>query len=140
MCYVVLLSTSSPDDLSVYNTELVRYARDHEDEPSRELLENSHRWYVGSKTGCSCGFRHVTTADLGFSLPENWMPEDNEDIEATREFFTLVRKLAAGGAAVDCVSAWYGTPAAEIRRMDVPLSTIQDGEFRFFENYRFVFS
>ncbi|MBI4908815.1 MAG: hypothetical protein HY820_34660 [Acidobacteria bacterium] len=140
MCYVVYLSTSCADDLSVHNTELLRLRQEENPEAASGVLRYAHRWYVGSKAGCSCSFRHVTEAELGFGLPQDWMPEDAEDIAATAEFFRLARGLMESGHSVDCVDAWTGTAAVDIRHMGVELGRLPEGEFRFFENYHFEFA
>jgi hypothetical protein len=49
MCYVVFLSTTSPEDLTVHDTELMRFERELGNEQAITLPENPHRWYVASK-------------------------------------------------------------------------------------------
>jgi hypothetical protein len=142
MCYVVFLSTTSPEDLSVHDTELMRFERELGNEPAIALLENPHRWYVGSqgpKGCCSCHFRHAIAPELGFAVPQDWYPEDSGNIEATRQFFAIVRKLLGDDESVDCVDAWSQTMAADISRQEVSASNLQPGEFRFFENHHFIF-
>ena len=104
------------------------------------LLENSNRWRVGSRSGCGCGFRHLTAPELGFGAPEEWYPEEMEDVAATAEFFATVKQLLDRGERVDCVDVWSGTRADDVRRMEVRVAGLRAGEFRFFENYHFVFS
>jgi hypothetical protein len=142
MCYVVFLSTTSPEDLSVRDTELMRFERELGNEPAIALLENPHRWYVGSqgpKGCCSCHFRHLVSPELGFGVPEDWYPENSEDIEATGEFFAVIRKLIDDHETVDRVDAWTQTMATDICRREVSVSNLQRGEFRFFENHHFIF-
>jgi len=140
MCYVVFLSTSYPGDLSAHNTGLLQLNRELGAEPAIELLEHPFRWFVGSRQGCSCGFRHLTAPELGFNTPEEWFPEESEDLDASAEFFAVVRKLIGGGHKVDCVDSWTQTGCGLIRRMEVSTSTLRDGEFRFFENHHFLFT
>jgi hypothetical protein len=70
------------------------------------------------------------------------MPEDAEDIKATARFVHIVRDLLATGASVDCVDAWgHASQDADLTGTEtVDLSKVGPRGFRFFENYRFVFS
>ena len=73
MCYSLYLSTSSSEDLAGHNSELLRLARLDGTEPEgADLLRNQERWYVGSKSGCSCTFRHLFSVELGFGEPVDW--------------------------------------------------------------------
>jgi len=135
---VVLLSTTSGEDLSGRNTELLRFEREIGEEAA-VLLENSNRWRVGSRSGCGCGFRHLTAPELGFAAPEEWCPEEAEDVVATGEFFSVVEQLVERGERVDCVDVWSGTLVSDIRRMEVGVAGLRPGKFRFFENHHFVF-
>jgi hypothetical protein len=140
MCYVVFLSTSDPGDLTAHNTGLLRFSRELGREPAVELLEHPFRWHVGSRQGCGCGFRHLTAPELGFNTPEEWFPEEPEDLHATAEFFAVVQSLIAAGHKVDCVDVWTQTGCDLVRRMEVATSTLRDGEFRLFENHHFRFA
>jgi hypothetical protein len=144
MCYMVLLSTDSPKDLTECNDSLISFSR--ELPPLAEALQLSYpnKWFVGSRHNCSCGFRHlyIGSVELGFGQPEEWFPEETEDIEATVCFVNVIRNLLADGASVDCIDAWghesshanlSGTVAVDLSGMGVL-------EFRFFENHRFVFT
>jgi len=139
MCYVLLLSTSSAADLSAESTPLVRFEKPADDETLAQSLHHSYKWYVGSSTGCSCTFRHVMSREMGFGKPEDWSPEQAEEIAATGAFIAVVRKLLDAGHQVDCLNFWNGAGAGEITKLDVDLSIIADNEFRFFENYHFCF-
>ena len=140
MCYILFLSTSSLIDLSAESTTLVRFENLRADDIIAAGLHYSYKWYVGSKSGCSCSFRHLLTSDLGFGKPEDWFPENDGDIDATRTFVLVVRKLLYDGHRVDCMDTWHGAKSAEIVKMEVDLGGIADDEFRFFENYHFVFT
>lgn len=140
MCYALLLSTSSDEDLSKHNCEEVRFSRNIADHMPVHQLLYPNRWYVGSRTGCSCSFRHLYQPDLGFGIPEDWFPEEKADIEATKLFVRLVRPLLAKGEGVDCIDAWDGTSDMPFSKLPLNLSQIHDEEFRFFENHHFDFS
>jgi hypothetical protein len=141
MCYELILSTTSGDDLSQFNDEGLRFDRSHPERLATDALSHPHKWYIGSRTGCSCSFRHQYEPEQGFGAPEEWFQENQADIEATLKLIRLVRSLIARGEHVDCVDLWAGSdpsPGAP-SNMDVDLSRIRDEEFRFFENHHFDF-
>ena len=142
MCYTLLLSTTSPEDLSVHNTDLVRFTKDLPQIAEVAVLKHEHKWYVGSKSGCSCSFRHLYSIELGFGEPVQWYKEEPEDIDATLQVIQIIREIVARGESVDCVDAWprQETASAVTRQRDVDLSSMKDSEFRFFENHHFTFS
>jgi hypothetical protein len=142
MCYVLLLSTTSDEDLARLNTELVRFERELPAIADVAKLRHPHRWYVGSKSGCSCTFRHALDANIGFGEPEDWCPEEPDNLAATLFLMAVIRRLVESGESLDCVNAWHHqapAPAAETS-LDVDLSKITDREFRFFENHCFSFT
>jgi hypothetical protein len=141
MCYSVLISTDAERDLGVYNTALIRFEKDlaPEEEKVLGLMRHPHIWYVGSKSGCSCTFRHLHSIELGFGAPEDWYPEDSDEIEATKQFYDIVSTLVSEGSRVDCISIWSGTIEDGVQGLDVALSSIAREEFRFFENHHFNF-
>lgn len=143
MCYMILLSTDSDKDLSAENDDLVLLCRELPGLPEEDLLEYEYRWFVGSRNGCSCGFRHlsVESVGLGFGEAVEWYPEESEDLQATRKFISLVRGLAEQGARVDCIDAWHHSlqQAKLAGTIQVELSLLNDLDFRFYESHRFVF-
>jgi hypothetical protein len=142
MCYMLLLSTDSPADLSAHNDALITFSRQLPGLPEEQLLASPNRWFVGSRNECSSGFRHLhlTSVDLGFGEPEDWYPEEPEDLAATAKFIGIVRELVASGASVDCVDAWdHSDPPGIAGTVEVDLSRVGDRAFRFFERRRLVF-
>ncbi|MET3135108.1 hypothetical protein AAKU55_005411 [Oxalobacteraceae bacterium GrIS 1.11] len=144
MCYMTILSTTSNDDLSVHNNELVKFSEQMPGVPEEKYLQFPRQWFIGSKDACSCSFRHlyVTSVELGFGAPEDWYPEESEDIEATRQVIAVTRGLIEKGEQVDCVDAWMNDAAdADPLAGDlvVNLSEVDDLAFRFFESHRFTF-
>ena len=141
---MVLLSTDSSEDLSVHNDELVTFSRTLPPLAEVEALAHPHRWFVGSRHGCSCGFRHlyVGSVSLGFGEPQDWYPEEVEDLEATRRFLSVVKALLAAGACIDCIDAWgHETDSSNLSgTIYVNFAEVSDREYRFFENHRFVLS
>ena len=141
MCYEVILSTTSGADLSQFNEDGLRFEDSHPERASFSQLLYPNKWYIGSRTGCSCSFRHLYEPEHGFGAPEAWFPEETSDIEATLKFIRLVRSLIVSGERVDCFDLWAGSDAVPTLSvpMRVNLRTLHDEEFRFFENYHFDF-
>jgi hypothetical protein len=142
MCYVLLLGTDAPDDLSRDNAGGVVFSRELPGLPVARELALPHRWFVRVGT-CSCGFRHLyhDSVALGFAEPVDWFPEDADHLEATRHVIQTIRRLWRRGAAVECIDTWEGSGGTErpLETLVVDLRGIRDAEFRFFEGYRFVF-
>jgi len=140
MCYMLYLSTSSPEDLTRCNSDRLRFRRpDVGDNSSTTALENAQQWFVGSMDGCSCRFRHLADGDLDFGEPQDWMEEDEDSIRATRELYRVIASLVHSGNKVDCVDLWPASEPVEIRTISVRLSDVSEEAFRLFENYHFVF-
>jgi hypothetical protein len=141
MCYVLLLSTTSDADLTTFNSDALRFTKELPDIADVAKLEFPHRWYVGSRSGCSCGFRHLYSIELGFGEPVDWFEEQPEDVEATLELIRVIRELSDRGEGVDCVDAWDHRemqPVAETT-LEVDLANVSDTQFRLFENHHFIF-
>jgi hypothetical protein len=141
MCYLIYISTDSSEDLSQHNSALIRFEKDFGDrEPEvLDLLQYEYLWYVASKAGCSCTFRHLSSIELGFSEPVYWYKESSDEIEATRIFYDIASSLILSGKNIDCIEIWTGTRKDQIQHLKVDLSSIRRDEFRFFENHHFVF-
>jgi len=140
MCYSLYLSTSSPEDLTKHNSELVRFRRpEPADEKWTGLLQHEHKWFVGSKSQCSCTFRHFTSPDLGFTEPQDWAPEDKDNIEATAELYRVIHGLASAGERVDCLDVWFDARPDAIEEMVVKLDAVSEKQFLLFENYHLLF-
>ena len=142
MCYFILLSTSSDEDLSQYNNELVRFEKNIPDIPEVKDLKYKNSWYLGSKSGCSCTFRHLCSIELGFAPPEDWYPEEEEEIEATLQVARIIRRLVNQGELVDCLDIWEGNKDKNmpLKAIEVNLADVPDEAFRFMENHLFTFS
>ena len=140
MCYAVYISTDSAEDLSARNSELVRFEKvtDPISDPCTRLLEFSYRWYVGSKSGCSCTFRHLTSIDLGFSEPLSWYPEEEQELVATKELYRTLTHLVSSGHHVDLLDRWEGAEPEDIRMLEVPLDDVSETAFRMFEDHKFT--
>ena len=141
MCYALYLSTDSQKDLTKQNSDLVRFEPISNDDENHftMLLKNCNKWYVGSKSGCSCTFRHLKSIELGFGEPEDWYREDQDEIDATKELFHLIEQIIFSEDQVDCISIWEGSDPEDVVKMDVQLSLLSDVSFRFFDNHHFVF-
>ena len=140
MCYTLLLSTSSSEDLSVQNCDLVRFEKEMPEHAPLDALRYPNIWFVGSRSGCSCSFRHLYSIELGFGEPADWYPEEREDIAATLTFVKIVKSLLSRGEQVDCIDVWRQPEEVRLSSIEVDFGTIDEAEFRFFENHRFDFT
>ena len=142
MCYLVYISTNFEGDLAQHNSGLISFEKDvSEGDPDIiDLLQYKNRWFVGSKAGCSCTFRHLHSIELGFGEPVEWYAEDPDEIDATRLFYDVMIDLISSGNQVDCIEIWTETKKDQIKRLEVNLGSISRKAFRFFENHHFVFS
>ena len=139
MCYTLILSTTSHADLTQFNSEEITFDRNLPDRTPFEQLLYTDKWYVGSRTGCSCSFRHLYGPEFDFRVPEDWFPEEKSDIQATLAFIRLVRSLVLKGEKVDCIDVWESDHTEPPALIPVDLSRVRDEEFRFFENHHFDF-
>ena len=142
MCYLVYISTNFEGDLSQHNSALISFGKDFTNcEPEIiDLLLYEYHWYVGSKAGCSCTFRHLSSIELGFGEPVYWYEESSDEIEATKIFYDEILSLIFQGNKVDCIEIWEGTKKNQIKLLEVDLSAVPRDAFRFFENHHFVFN
>jgi hypothetical protein len=140
MCYAVYLSTDSPEDLAVHNSELVRFESlgVPSEDPCAASLAFANRCYVGSKSGCSCTFRHLASIELGFGEPEDWCKEEQDELDATRELYSVIASLLASGYSVDLLDRWEGAQPDDIKTLDVALDEVSREAFRLFENHIFT--
>ena len=139
MCYSVYISTDSDEDLSLCNSELLRFERlaAGGGVPYETLLGFANQWYVGSKSHCSCTFRHLYSVELGFGEPVDWYPEEQDELAATALLYGVLSGLLSAGAHVDLIDVWAGTEVEEVVTLDVSLSAIPAAAFRLFENHKF---
>lgn len=150
VCNVIFLSTTSDEDLSLTGGGLFRLYRVALDERETAVrtLKHPHRWYLECRYGgCSCHFRHSdniqfegsspVAVDPTFGPPEEWCPEDDDDLESTAAFYDLLLRLIGVGHQVDVVDVWNGDDSGAVRTMSVSLSSVPREHFRFFESYRF---
>ena len=141
---MTLLSTTSSEDLAIGNNDLVRFSRVLPGLPEEKYLAFPYKWFIGSQAGCSCSFRHlyVTSIELGFGTPEDWYPEEANDITATHQAISLIRSLIEKGEKVDVIDAWADGKAEAVPLsgdIEVNLTEVDNESFRFFENHRFSF-
>ena len=139
MCYSVYISTDTTEDLTARNSELVRFERlsDPNNDPTTVLLEYPHKWYIGSKSGCSCSFRHLMSIELEFSNPVDWYKEEQDDIAATQELYSIFIKILSSGYHIDLIDSWQGALPRDIKMLDVSLNDVSITAFRLFENNKF---
>jgi hypothetical protein len=141
MCYIVYISTDSDEDLAIRNSDLVRFKKvvDESIDPSIGLLEFSNKWYVGSKSECSCTFRHLTSIELGFSEPQDWSKEEQDEIDATLELYEVLYELFSQGYKLDMIDRWVDSKREDLKIIDVSLDSVPKKTFRLFENHKFRF-
>ncbi|OHB76399.1 MAG: hypothetical protein A2Z25_18050 [Planctomycetes bacterium RBG_16_55_9] len=142
MCYFLYLSTDDNTDLTAHNSELVRFDRnlDQGEEVPLDVLQFAHKWYVASKTGCSCTFRQFCSTEGGFDVPQEWCYEEPDAIQATQQFYDVVAELIGRGKHVDCLSWWVDSPVDKIVSMNLGLTTVSKETFLFLENRHYIFS
>lgn len=142
MCYMVYISTDCADDLSCRSSELVRFREPSAEtwSPCPRILKHEHRWFVGSQSGCSCTFRHLShgSIELGFGPPEEWFPEDQDEIDATRQLHDILRGIVQRGRQVDLLDCWSGDEEEDAVALDVSLTVVPVEHFRLFEGYVFT--
>lgn len=140
MCYSLYLSTDTSEDLTRYNSELINFKRlDAAAAEGLNHLRNRQRWYVGSKSECSCTFRHLLSVELGFGEPVDWNPEGEDEVRATGELYRVIARLVSEGHQVDCLDTWTGASQDDVKTRLVNLNAVSERTFRLFENYHFVF-
>ncbi len=139
MCYSVYISTNSDEDLGNRNSELVRFEKiaDSNTQPCTGLLGFKNKWFVGSKSGCSCTFRHLYSIEAGFGEPEDWCKEEQDDIDATKELYRALAFLLSDGYEVELLDCWWGTKPEKIITIDVSLDDVSESAFKMFENHKF---
>ena len=139
MCYALYLSTTSNENLTVLNSDLVRFERVTAEDDGAATLLHPQKWYIGSKSGCSCTFRHIASTELGFGEPVDWALEELDEILATAELYRVIKHIISAGYAVDLLDLWVGMERGEVTEMTVDLLSIPEKTFRLFENHHFVF-
>lgn len=142
MCYSVYLSTDSSADLTARNSPLLRFTRASDVTPNCciDLLEYPEKWFVGSKSECSCTFRHLHSIELGFGAPVDWFPEEADSIDATGELYDTLSWLLSSGSHVDLLDQWAGADCERIATLEISLGGVSRQAFRMFENHVFRFS
>jgi len=149
MCHMLYLATDCPDDLWCKNSDLVRFEKLSSERFGRQLSEPSsrsprmltheHQWFVGSKSGYSCTFRHLIreSVSLGFGAPEHWFPEEQDAIAATHQLYTILAAIIERGHHVELLDCWNGDEDKEVTRLDVSLTDVTIDDFRLFEGHLF---
>ncbi len=142
MCYMVYVSTDCADDLSLQNSDLVRFERPSAEKqcPCPPRLRPELTWFVASASGCSCTFRHLhpESVELGFGEPEGWCPEEAEPIDATKRLYEILKAIVERGHHVEVLDCWSGTEDVDPVPLDVSLSQVPAEHFRLFEGHLFT--
>ena len=145
MCHIIHVSTSSQKDLTQLPTELYQFVDvDREnDGPTLNLLAHPNKFLLLCRYGgCSCHYRHsgALGTEPWFGPPEDWNPEDEDDIESTRAVYEVFKRIVDEGHKLDVLCTWNSENLENVRSMDVSLSDVLPEVFRFFEGVRFEVS
>ena len=142
MCYMVYLATDCPDDLSLKCSALVRFGRPSVEafSPAPRVLTHQYKWFVGSKSECSCTFRHLCreSASLGFGAPEDWFPEEQDRTDATHELYGVLKEIVQRGYQVELLDCWSGDEDRDAVALNVSLTEVGADQFRLFEGHVFT--
>jgi hypothetical protein len=154
MCYSIYVSTTSKEDLAGLPEDHFQFQRIEGSEIGNDLgilalLAYPERWLLLCKYGgCSCHFRHLGEVVGGrngrrqepFGVPEDWMPEDEEDLESTKAVFDALSLLLSKGNQVDLIDVWTDTAPDSVQTLNVSLGEVPRDAFRFLEGYRMCLS
>ena len=140
MCYMLYLSTDCAEDLATRSTDLLRFDKPDPRFPAPPALKHAHVWFVGSKSGCSCTFRHLCrgNAEFDFQKPQDWLPEEPDAIAATKQLYAVLAELIRRGSHVDLADIWISEEVPPLQTREVSLSQIPADRFRLFENHLFA--
>jgi hypothetical protein len=145
MCYITYISTTSARDLTPCGTDRISFRPlgSHDDDlTAAGLLAHEHKWFVCWMGGCSCGLRHYDPRwNPGdpevFGEPEDWCPEDPEDVENTKHLYRVLASIVADGHTVDCLSVDVGSGDPwQIDEIAVELGVVGESAFRLLTGYR----
>lgn len=142
MCNLIFISTDSDLDLSAVSSEQFRFRHPSEEDLGKvgSFLRYPKRWYLQCQYGgCSCHFRHLAAgSDFFFGPAEDWLPEDEDDLFATAAVFDVFADLVRRGYRLDVLDTWNAELTVAIE-VDVRISEVGRGAFRFWEGCRFEF-
>jgi hypothetical protein len=145
MCFATIISTTSEQDLSELDSPSLNFSSQIPSIEEVQFLRYPNKWHVKADESCSCGFRHLDRGmeEFGFSPPQDWLPEEPEEIKATLRLVTVLKGLLESGVKLDCIDVWQRDDKNEPKLtndINVNLSSMPEQSFRFIENYRFEFS
>ena len=73
-----------------------------------------------------------------FEPPQDWCPEDSDNVEATLAAYEVFKRIIASGHQLDVVDVWDDMKPEEVEIVRVVLSEVSADHFRFFENRKFI--
>lgn len=136
MCHLTYLGTDSPEDLTSFNTAGFHLAKAAPTPDISEALSYPYIWLASEKPECcSCIFR-TAMGLTEFGIPEDWLEEEQESLDASKKFYRVIAHLLAQGAKVESITCWEDQEGA-FNNLLVDLSAVAEDEFRFFSGYRF---
>jgi hypothetical protein len=146
MCNSIFFSTDSVEDFSRLTTKrlAVEPLWSGEEAAAVVMLDHPNRCFLTREFGgCSCYFRtyatEVNSHPPSFDEPYDWCPEDDDDIEATAEFYRMIKHLLVSGHQVDTVCILNDPSVDAMTSIEVDLSLVSESSFKFFDNYHFKF-
>lgn len=94
---------------------------------------------VGSKSGCSCTFRHLCrdSIDLSFSEPHDWFPEEADGIDATNRLYAILTNMVQRGCPVDLLDCWSSDEEEVAVSLDISIREVPANHFRMSEGHLF---
>ncbi|MBI5592885.1 MAG: hypothetical protein HY881_20655 [Deltaproteobacteria bacterium] len=136
------IGTTAEQDLSEYNLDKIRLIKGTPDSGEEAFLKYRNIWFLTDQHGsCSCGFRSVEFPNveaLGFDVPQDWSPEDEESIQATHEIYDVILNLLKSGHKVESITFWVDSKTDFIDKT-VSLESVTIDTFRFFDGYHFEY-
>jgi hypothetical protein len=75
---------------------------------------------------------------LGFGAPEDWCPEEQDEIDATRELYGILKEIVQRGQQVEVLDCWSGDEEEAALALDVSLTEVPVEHFRLFEGHLFT--
>jgi len=69
--------------------------------------------------------------------PAEWYEEDQDDIDATRQLYSILASVLYAGFRIDIVDLWEGAKPEDIKSLDVSLNEVSQDAFMLFENHYF---
>lgn len=142
MCYILTISTNSPEDLSKFNDGHLFFEKiDNTLKKSVLRYPNQYEIATMAKGSCSCHLRifdEDLSKEMGFCELQDWLDEEEDaDILATRRLFEIIKTIVNQGFKVDSFLSWNDEMPSKINRSQVSVNELDTSHFVLFENAYF---